>query len=56
MNSAPAECDHEWVLRDDSFDHEFGTEQVFYWECQFCDATKETEAGDFHDYLDWELG
>lgn len=30
------ECDHEWKEIDASFDHEFGTEQVFYRECQKC--------------------
>lgn len=33
------QCDHEWKEIDASFDHEFGTEQVFYKECQKCGLT-----------------
>ena len=32
-------CDHDWKEIDASFDHEFGTEQVFYRECQKCGET-----------------
>lgn len=50
--TAPGEYDHEWEFRDDSFDHEFGTERVWYWECERCGATRDVEAGDtyFEDY------
>jgi len=41
-------CDHEWKFQDDSFDHEFGCEQVHYWECELCGATKDMEPGDYH--------
>lgn len=43
------ECDHEWEFQDDSFDHEFGTERVHYWQCSECGATKPVEASDFDD-------
>ncbi len=39
----PEECDHDWKTIDASFDHEFGTERIFYDECQKCGATKTTE-------------
>jgi len=29
-------CDHEWEFIDESFDHEFGTEVIYTWECQKC--------------------
>lgn len=29
-------CDHEWELIDESFDHEFGTEQRYHYECSKC--------------------
>lgn len=29
-------CDHDWLHIDESFDHEFGTEQIHIWECQKC--------------------
>ena len=32
------EWDHNLELIDDSFDHEFGTESIFYWHCIDCDA------------------
>lgn len=41
------ECDHDWELQDDSFDHEFGTEKVVYWLCLCCDKTKDIQQGDF---------
>lgn len=41
--------DHDWKIQDDSFDHEFGTEQVHYWQCERCGATREMEAADYHD-------
>jgi len=44
-----SECDHEWKMIDDSFDHEFGTEQIYYYECEHCGATKDLEAGDYCD-------
>lgn len=36
-------CDHEWKNIDDSFDHEFGTEQIFYSRCTKCG--EQTHAG-----------
>lgn len=36
-------CDHDWITIDASFDHEFGTEQVFYDKCQNCGRTKAVE-------------
>jgi len=38
-----ARCDHELVIKDDSFDHEFGCEQIFYYECELCGATHEDD-------------
>lgn len=39
------ECEHEWEVRDDSFDHEFGTEKIPPYEvCLKCDAHREHEA------------
>lgn len=32
------ECDHDWEHVDESFDHEFGTEQVYFKRCRLCDA------------------
>lgn len=32
--------DHSWELQDDSFDHEFGTERIIYWQCTDCGASK----------------
>ena len=39
--------DHDWKHRDDSFEHEFGTERVWYFECERCGATREMEPGDY---------
>ena len=39
--------DHDWKLQDESFDHEYGTEQVHFWRCAHCDETKDMEAGDY---------
>jgi hypothetical protein len=37
------DCDHDWKHRDESFDHEFGTEQIFFDECEKCGLRRETE-------------
>lgn len=37
------ECDHEWELKDDSFDHELGCEQIQYFECAYCEETKDLD-------------
>lgn len=42
----PEPCDHDWQIRDDSFDHEFGTEVVVCWECEKCGEQKPYRAGD----------
>lgn len=39
MTEEQKACDHEWEFQDDSFDHEFGTEVIHYWECPKCGAT-----------------
>ena len=39
MNEEQTNCDHEWEFHDDSFDHEFGCEQVYYWTCEKCGMT-----------------
>lgn len=38
-------CDsgHELIIINDSFDHEFGCEQIFYYQCSVCDATHEED-------------
>ena len=47
------EYDHDWELQDDSFDHEFGCEQIQYYRCEICDAEKDLEAADYDPF--WEL-
>lgn len=49
---ASTECDHEWEFQDDSFDHEYGCQQVFYFLCEKCGQTREVEPGDYDDE-DW---
>jgi hypothetical protein len=44
--------DHEWEFQDDSFDHEFGTERVHYWQCQRCGAMRDMEPADYHPEYD----
>lgn len=46
------EFDHDLVCIDASFDHEFGTETVFYMECKICGYTSEEDPaiGDPIDY------
>lgn len=40
-------CDHEWTHVDASFSHEFGTEQIHFWECEKCgETTDENPHGD----------
>ena len=58
LESAQQECgspgmiDHDWQFQDDSFGHEFGTEQIHYWRCGRCGKEREMQPGDYHDYDD----
>lgn len=36
-----SKIDHDWQFHDDSFDHEFGTEAIRYWQCERCGHTGE---------------
>lgn len=54
MQDTPHPCeteldqyDHDWKFRDDSFDHEFGTERIWYWECATCGETRDMEPDDY---------
>lgn len=49
------EYDHHWELQDASFDHEFGCEQVYYYECQHCGKTKDLEAADYDPFIELDL-
>lgn len=41
------ECEHQWSVTDDSFDHEFGTHRIPpYLECNLCPAKKAIDADD----------
>jgi len=42
-------CDHEWEFVDASFDHQFGTEHVWYDECSKCGATRDHEPSYFEE-------
>lgn len=39
-------CDHEWEDVDDSFDHEFGTEQIHFRRCAKCGEESECDRHD----------
>lgn len=39
-------CDHEWEVIDDSFDHAFGTEKIVYERCKHCGKEREHEPWD----------
>lgn len=34
--TTPEDCDHEFEFEDQSFSHEFGTEQIYVWTCVHC--------------------
>lgn len=44
---------HDFEFRDDSFDHEFGTERIHCWACQRCGETRPMEAGDYDNFDDY---
>ena len=51
------EYDHEWKYIDDSYDHEYGTEQCGHWECQVCGAIDEArEPPEYEPWDDYDLG
>ena len=39
-------CDHEWEEVDDSFDHEYGTEQIHFRRCVKCGEETEVDRHD----------
>jgi hypothetical protein len=41
--------DHDWEFCDESFDHEYGCEQVHYFVCRNCEETRDMEDGDYDD-------
>lgn len=48
------EFDHDHELQDDSFDHEYGVEQIYYYVCQECGHTRDLEASDYDPFLEFE--
>lgn len=40
------EGSHDWEFKDDSFDHDLGTEVVHYFQCSECGATRDMQPGD----------
>lgn len=44
---APGEFDHDWETVDDSFDHEYGCEQILYRRCIVCGETTGCEDSDY---------
>lgn len=43
------ECEHDWEVVDDSFDHEFGTQKIVFERCLKCDAEQDHEPRTFDD-------
>ena len=43
------ECDHDWEVIDDSFDHEFGCERIVFQRCSICDEEREYDPPRFDD-------
>ena len=50
-----SEFDHDFDLKDDSFDHEYGVEIIQYYECQKCGLTIDLGPGDYDPFtgFDW---
>ena len=36
-------CDHDYDWIDESYDHEYGTENCGYWECKICSYIDEVD-------------
>lgn len=43
------ECDHDWEVVDESFDHEYGCERIVFERCRLCDAVQEYDPPTFDD-------
>lgn len=43
-------CDHDMEFVDDSFSHEYGTKQIFYWRCKLCEKIEEVTEDYIEDY------
>ena len=46
---AAKECDHDWEVVDDSFDHEYGCERIVFERCALCDEERPHEPQRFDD-------
>jgi hypothetical protein len=42
----PGEFDHDFETVDDSFDHEYGTQQVIFKRCRVCGYERDLEGND----------
>jgi len=47
--SPEPECDHQWQVVNESFDHEFGVEIIIYQRCDLCDAERDYDPPDYAD-------
>lgn len=52
-------CDHDLEIEDESFDHEFGCEQIYFYRCLICGNThiedptipEQVTFNDYEDYM-----
>lgn len=45
----PIECDHEWEVVNDSFDHEYGCEVIVFERCVLCGVERSHDPPTFDD-------
>lgn len=43
------ECDRDWEVIDDSYDHQYGCETIIFERCSLCDAERDHEPESFDD-------
>jgi hypothetical protein len=44
-----AECDHDWEVCNESFNHEYGCEQIWVDRCRLCDEERPHDPPSFND-------
>jgi len=52
-NAKVNNCDHDLQVIDDSFEHQYGCEEILYYQCSICDATSK-EDKNIPEQVDWD--
>lgn len=49
MGTSMKDCDHEWEIIDQSYDHEYGCETIIFQKCIICGEERDYDSPRFED-------